>query len=122
MRPYENLDARKSSHQLFLRIHRATEGWPKREWYGLAAQVRRSAFSVAANIVEGHAKRGRREFRRYLDIAWASYCETRYAIHAATELALLDQQTVAQLARLEEETGKKLWGLIRSIDAGNGRP
>ena len=122
MRPYESLEAWRSAHALFLEIHRTTAKWPKREWYGLAAQVRRSGFSMAANIVEGHAKRGRREFRRYLDIAWGSYSETRYTIHAATDLSLLTSEESSVLEALLADAGRKLWGLMKSLDNGTGRP
>jgi hypothetical protein len=33
-------------------------------------QIRRASFSAAVNIVEGYAKRGPKELRRYLDIRW----------------------------------------------------
>ena len=115
MRPYESIEAWRAAHLLFLRVHRLTESWPKREWYGLAAQVRRSSFSVAANIVEGHAKRGRKEFRRYLDIAWGSYCETRYALHAATELALISSGDAIELEPLVDDPARMLWGLMRFL-------
>jgi four helix bundle protein len=38
----------------------------------------RVGFSAAANMAEGAAKRGSREFRRYLDIALGSLAETAY--------------------------------------------
>ena len=122
MRPYEKIAAWGCAHRLYVRVHRVTEAWPTREWYGLSAQVRRSAFSVAANIVEGSAKRGRKEFRRYLDIAWGSYNETRYAVHVAGELGLTDQTTSTELETLLDEAGKTLWGLIRAVDEGRDRP
>ena len=115
MRPYEKLDAWASAHRLCTLIFRLTESWPKREWYGLSAQLRRSAFSIPANIVEGQAKRGRREFRRYLDIAWGSYSETRYAIHLGQELGLISGDISVELIKAQDETGRKLWGLMKSI-------
>ena len=121
MAPYEQVEAWRSAHQLYVAIHRLTESWPKREWYGLAAQIRRSAFSVAANIVEGHAKRGRKEFRRYLDIAWGSYSETRYAVHAAAELGLLTSLQAQAVAPLVESAGKTLWRLMKATEEGRGR-
>ena len=89
LRPYEKITAWQLSHKLFLAVHRMTRGWPKREWYGLAAQVRRAAFSIPANIVEGQSKRGVREYRRFLDIARGSLAELQYALRAAHELGYI---------------------------------
>jgi four helix bundle protein len=69
MMPFEKLEAWKASHRLALEVYRATQTWPKQEQYGLTSQARRAAVSVSANIAEGAAKRGRKEFGRYLDTA-----------------------------------------------------
>ena len=71
--PYERFQAWKLSYQLTLDVYRLTASFPKHELYGLTSQSRRAAFSVVANIAEGSAKRGPREFRRYLDIALGHY-------------------------------------------------
>jgi four helix bundle protein len=113
---FEELAAWRHAHELFLLVHRTTEGWPKREWYGLASQVRRSAFSIPANIAEGSAKRGPREFRRYLDIALGSLAETQYALRAASDLGLIAPEASRVLAERAQEAGKTLWGLARALD------
>ena len=116
MQRYERLKAWEYGHALALAIHRITENWPKREWYGLAAQVRRSSFSVPANIAEGAAKRGKREFRRYLDIAIGSLDETHYALRFAKDLGLIDEEAAKALEVTREETSRCLWGLARSLE------
>ena len=116
MQRYEKLKAWEHAHILALAVHRLTETWPKREWYGLAAQVRRSAFSVAANIAEGAAKRGPREFRRYVDIAIGSLDETHSALRFAKDLGLIDQATSVTLETTRQEASRCLWGLARSLD------
>ncbi len=70
MQPYERFQAWCVSHELALAVYAATNKLPRAELYGLTAQMRRAAFSVCSNIAEGSAKRGKREFRRYLDITW----------------------------------------------------
>lgn len=97
-------------------IHRATEGWPRREWYGLTAQIRRSGFSVAANIAEGSAKRGPKEFRRFLDMALGSLAETQYALRAGSDLGYLSPEAYVTLQAKAQEAGKTLWGLAASLD------
>lgn len=86
MMPYERLEAWRESHELVIQVYRAAQSWPKAELYGLISQTRRSAFSIPANIAEGSAKKGSREFRRFLDISWESYAELSYCFGLVTIL------------------------------------
>ena len=54
-------------------VYQATDSFPKNELYGLTSQARRAAFSVVANIAEGSAKKGAREFRRYYHCTLGEY-------------------------------------------------
>jgi four helix bundle protein len=76
MAPHDKLLAFTASFELGLAILRCTETWPKPERFGLTAQIRKASTSVSINIAEGFARRGRNEFRRYLDIALGSLAET----------------------------------------------
>jgi four helix bundle protein len=67
MMPYERFHAWKACDELAVAVYRTTATFPRHELYGLTSQARRAAFSAAANIAEGSAKRGAREFRRDLD-------------------------------------------------------
>ena len=89
MRPYERFAAWRLCHELGLEVYRVTRNWPIEERYGLVSQARRAAFSAAVNIVEGAAKYGGKEFRRYLDISLGSLEELAYCFHFAADLGLL---------------------------------
>jgi four helix bundle protein len=115
MKPYERLDAWHACHQVVLGVYRATESFPKAEIYGLTSQLRRAAISITANIAEGSAKRGKREFRRYLDIALGSLAELRCLLRSARDLGYLNDADWATLVRLEERGGLLLWRLYRSM-------
>src|SRR5207248_7049905 len=65
MAAYERFAAWRECHALALEVYRATRAFPREELYGLTSQTRRAAFSAAANIVEGSAKHGAREYRRF---------------------------------------------------------
>ena len=120
--PFEDLIAWQRAHALFLEVYRVTRTWPTEERYGLTSQARRAAFSVAANLVEGNAKRGAGEIRKFLDISVGSLAELRYAIRAATDLGYCQSEGLAQFHALATETGKLLWGLLRSANRRNGPP
>lgn len=117
MMPYQRLNAWRSSHQLALVTYRVTQSFPKCELYGLTSQMRRAAFSAPANIAEGSAKRGPKEFRRFLDTALGSLAELSYAILFVKELGYLSETDWKELDDLRSEAGKLTWGLYRLIAA-----
>ena len=120
MQPYERFDAWRFAHKLNLATHKITEAWPVVERYGLTAQVRRCAFSVVANIVEGSAKRGPREFARFLDISIGSLAELSYSFRFARELGYLGDQEGDQLESLRESTARLTHRLYQAV-SGRGR-
>ena len=88
-KPFHRFKAWVACHELLLGVYRASQSWPRTEVYGLTAQARRAAFSAAANIAEGSAKRGAGEFRRFLDISLGSLSELSYTLLVARELGFI---------------------------------
>lgn len=117
MMPYEGLKAWRAGHVLFLEVYRVTRSFPKSEMYGLSAHMRRAAFSAAANLAEGSATRGAREFRRFIDITLGSLSELSYAIRAIKDLELATAEDVRRLEDLRREAGCLSWGLYRRVSA-----
>jgi len=116
MSPYERLKAWQECHQLVLETYRVTRAFPREELYGLTSQARRAAFSAAVNIVEGSAKRGAREYRRFLDIAIGSLAELGYAFRVAAELEMLSKRDWLTLEDLRRRAGFLTWRLYKSLD------
>ena len=110
MQTFKNLLAWQSCHQLVLAVYRVTASWPADERYGLIAQARRAAYSAAANIAEGSAKRGPREFRRFLDISLGSLAELCYLILLARDLGLIAEEAAEALETQRDEAGRITWG------------
>ncbi len=115
VKAYEKLDAWKACHQLVLEVYRATRSWPAKERFGLTTQARSSAFSAAANIAEGAAKRSHPEFRRYLDISLGSLSELSYILRLVRELGFASADSVDHLEVAREKAGKITWGLYASV-------
>ena len=111
MTTYQRLAAWQNAHQLVLLVYQATRKLPTEERYGLSAQLRRSAFSVAANIAEGSAKRGPKEFRRFLDIALGSLSELRYTLQLISDLKMISEAEWQELEALRDKVGRLTWGL-----------
>jgi four helix bundle protein len=115
MNSYERLEAWQAAHRFVLLVYRTTRGFPMEERFGLSSQLRRAAFAVAANIVEGSAKKGPREFRRYLDIAVGSVAELRYTLRLVKDLDLLSDDQFNDLESERDKVGRLTWGLYRSM-------
>ena len=67
------------------------------------------------NIAEGSAKRGSREFRRFLDISLGSMSELSYCLRLARELEHLNEAEWQALDAEREVAGKLLWRLYEAI-------
>jgi len=115
MFPYERFDAWKRCDELAIAIYEATRQWPRSELFGLTAQARRAAFSAAANIAEGSAKLGSREFRRYLGIALGSLAELSYTLLFARRVGLLSEAEWQRLEGIRNQAGRLTWFLCKSL-------
>ena len=115
LRSYRDLLVWQKAVELAVLIYRLTEGFPTREIYGLASQIRRAGVSVPSNIAEGYGRGSRKEYLQFLSIAQGSLKE----LETQTILAeRLGYATVSQAERIlsdSEIVGKMLGGLIRSL-------
>jgi four helix bundle protein len=92
MGDYKKLEAWQIAHGVACTIYRTTTNFPKSETYGLAAQLRRSASSVAANIAEGCGRNGDAELSRFLRISLGSANELEYHLLLSHDVGILDPQ------------------------------
>ncbi len=111
---HHHLVAWQRADDLFIEIHRLThQRFPTSERYELGSQLRRSAYSVPANMVEGIAREYRRDSLRFFHIAAASLNEVGYGVHAAKRLGYIDSGTSAELEGKVAMIAGPLRGLIR---------
>jgi four helix bundle protein len=115
MARFERLEAWKACHRLTIAVYHSVKLLPEYERYGLSQQMRRAAVSVCANIAEGSAKRGRAEFRRFLDMANGSMTELRCLLLLARDLQMLPEDTWKAVEDVRRPAGYLLWRLYRSL-------
>ena len=96
-------------------VYRITEAFPKRELYGLAAQLRRAAVSVVSNIAEGQGRLTYGEWRQLLSHARGSLYEIEAQTIASLRLGFIDTETFAVLRKQARNVGGQLIGLIRYV-------
>ena len=69
IRTYEDLLVWKRAMQLLKETYLLTEQYPKREIYGITAQMRGAALSIPSSITEGQGRPTTRDLLRFLGIA-----------------------------------------------------
>jgi len=115
-RDYRKIRAWQLADQLALLVYKATKKFPKSEVWALTSQMRRSAVSVAANIVEGSARKNRNEYLQFLYIAISSLAELSYYIRFTKDLEYLETKTYEELWAKAQEALRTLQGLISYIE------
>jgi len=115
MAPYRTLKAWQHAQRLAIECAKAAKQFPDFEQDALADQLRRASYSVVLNIAEGAARRGSREYRRFLDTANGPLAEVETALGVARDLEYLTPVEFARLEAISTETGKTLFGLLRKI-------
>jgi len=111
---YEDLQVWQKAMDLATDVYRATEGFPRKELYGLTAQVRQASVSVPSNIAEGKG-RSDADFARFLLQARGSLWEVETQLLLSGRLGYLGAEDVQRLRRSAGEVGRLLSGLIKAI-------
>ena len=112
---FEELEVWRKAHQLILEIYKITGKFPRDEKYRLGDQLRRSAASVATNIVEGRSRAGKKEFIHFLSLSKSSLEETKYHLLLSKDLGYLTDQIYDELQDNCEEIGRMINGLMKSL-------
>jgi four helix bundle protein len=114
---YKDLEIYKLAFTLAIDIHKMTLSLPKFELYEEASQIRRSAKSVGANIVEGYGKRNyKNDFIRSLTIAHAECDETMYHLDILYETqSMTDKKTYDYLQSEYVKLSKMINNFIQTV-------
>ena len=121
VKSYRDLRVWNEGIDLAVAIYEATERFPKREVFGLTAQMRRAACSIPSNIAEGCSRQGTPELLRFLHVARGSLAELDTQILLSQRLGYLHPGTTGPLEARIEAVGKMLSGLISSLQPAGGR-
>jgi len=101
--------------RLVLDVYRTSKAFPAHERYALQSQLRRSAVSVASNIVEGCARRAEGEYVYFLNVASGSAAEARYLADLAARLSYMTSSDAAMLEEGYRHLCASLTSLINSL-------
>ncbi len=115
-RDHRKLRVFHDAHRLTLAIYKHTKSFPKDEWYGLRAQIRKASVSIPTNIVEGSARRSTREYLNFLNIARASGAEVAYLVQLTYALDILSKSSFAILDELCQQLVPQLEALVDRVE------
>jgi four helix bundle protein len=113
---HHDLVAWQRADDLFIKLHTLSlKAFPAFERFELGSQIRRAAYSVAANIVEGFARRQSRDRLHFLNISESSLAEVGYCVHVAGRLGYVSAVVAQEIDEDIKRVYAPLAGLIRSI-------
>jgi len=117
MKNVEDLDVFKLSHRLVLEIYEITKTFPQHEKFGLISQMRRSAYSIPMNLLEGSHRLSTKEYRQFVGIAKGSAGEMKYQLLLARDLKYMSNERYVDLIEKYERVSQMLTKLAQSLSA-----
>ncbi|HEY2348055.1 MAG TPA: four helix bundle protein [Puia sp.] len=116
MRNYNKYEVWIQSHDLVQFIYtKVVPVLPNSERFELTRQLKRAAYSVPFNIVEGSDRNSEKDFVHFLDISFGSILETEYCSLLLKDLLYLDSTLYVSLQGKINNIKAMLIGLIKSI-------
>ena len=113
MRSWEDLDVWKAAHALTNSIYDLVLRFPPDERYSLSQQLKRAAWSMTANIVEGFNRLSAKDKVRFYNISLCSTEEIKYGLLLARDRRFCPEQT--RLRTMADDLCRMLSGLISAM-------
>ena len=123
---YQDLEIWQRAMDLAASVYKASVSLPRDEIYGMTAQMRRAAVSVASNIAEGWGRNSDREFIRFLQISHGSLRELETQLMLAKRIEYLKDEDIREAQEQITILCKQQQNLIRylnnKLNNSNGKP
>jgi len=115
MKKVEDLDVFELSHSSTLEIFEITKSFPEEEKFGLISQMRRAAYSVPMNLMEGGHRLSSREYRQFVGIARGSTGEMKYQLLLVKDLRYVSEDQYCSLLANYERISQMLTQLSKTL-------
>ena len=113
-RSYKDLIAWQKAMSLAESVYAVSAQFPTDERYGMTAQIRRCAVSIASNIAEGHGRLTTRDWQHFLSQARGSANELETELMLSIRLRLAPQDSFERVVTDAEEVDRVSNGLLNS--------
>lgn len=112
---YHKLIVYQKAKKMAIFVYQVTKTYPSHEQHGLISQMRRSAVSIPANIVEGYTKSSTKDYVRFLDISLGSLAELEFYFELSIELNYIKPEIYSQFQIMALEINKLLRSFQKSL-------
>ena len=114
-RGYRDLFVFQKARELAGETIRVTNAFPKSEIYGAVNQMRRAALSIGSNIAEGNRRCSRREYIKFLRIAYGSCGELDAQLLVSYDAHWLDKTSFDHMETLIDNVSGLIWRLMEAL-------
>ena len=112
---FKDLIIWQKSHQLTLDIYKLTKQFPTDEKFGVISQIRRAAYSIPSNIVEGHSRKSAKEFKYFLNISKGSLSELEYFLILSRDMKYITNAEFKEMESKVIEISKILFSFNKNL-------
>ena len=109
------LDVWRKSIDFVTILYKTTSGFPNNESYGIVSQLRRAGVSISANIAEGAARSGKREFIHFLSISLGSLSEVETLLIISERCGYINSDQSEEIDNQLSEIRRMLIGLTKFL-------
>ena len=114
---FEEIEAWKEARKLVNRVYGICSVNGFKKDYGLVDQIRRAAISIMANIAEGFARKGNKEFIQFLFIAKSSAAELQSHLYVALDQAYINKSQFDELYQNADKIQRQLSNFIKYLQS-----
>lgn len=118
---FEELKVWQLSRKFRQAIYTLSKKFPKEELYALTSQIRRAAYSITANIAEGHGRYHYQENIQACRISRGSLNEVFDHLYTAMDNGYITQQTFEKLYSQGRDLERVLNGYIGFLQKQSAR-
>ena len=112
---FEDIEAWKEARKLVNRIYGVCSVNEFKKDYSLVDQIRRAAISVMANISEGFARKGNKEFAQFLFISKSSAAELQSHLYVALDQGYIEKLQFDELYQDADKIQRQLSNFIKYL-------
>lgn len=115
IRSYKDLLVWQRAMNVVAMTYELTNEYPRLEQYTLVRETRRSAISIPSNIAEGKYRSSRKDFKKFLNIAFSSGAELETQIEIAIKVKVVSSTRAGKVLEELSSVMKMLNVLIRRL-------